>query len=72
MYTIEFHVCILIIMSKNVLLTLSVEKKMKNKTHHYDFPSSQNGTFGGRKKERGREGGSVRGSRKSTPFGLLI
>ena len=55
MYTIEFHVCILIIMSKNVLLTLNVKKKMKNKTHHYDFPSSQNGTFGGRKKERGRE-----------------
>ena len=55
MYTIEFHVCILIIMSKNVLLTLSVKKKMKNKTHHYDFPSSQNGTFGGRKTERGRE-----------------
>ena len=56
MYTIEFHVCILIIMSNNVLLTLSVKKKkMKNKTHHYDFPSSQNGTFGGKKKERGRE-----------------
>ena len=48
------------------------EKKMKNKTHHYDFPSSQNGTFGGRKKERKRERESVRGSRKSTPFGLLI
>ena len=56
MYTIEFHVCILIIMSKNVLCThTQCEKKMKNKTHHYDFPSSQNGTFGGRKKERGRE-----------------
>ena len=27
MYTIEFRVCILIIMSKNVLLTLNVKKK---------------------------------------------
>ena len=53
MYTIDFHVCILIIMSKNVLLTLSVKKKRKIRLIIMTFRLLRMALLGGERKKEG-------------------